>query len=613
MTSVADKMEQVSGKEDQLFSLVSKAQRGRLDDQRCTLGPTKPQQLHANSPDDDDFLQFLVKSQSQRLDDQRVTLSSLPGMEAFTIRDPKDGNVLKTNFDQFCNMVSRAHSFRKQTHPKNTLTPEAPDSVRRVSYSPQPPADSDTYNTLRTRSASFNPISDKDRMESFQGEQDQLLRLISQTQRGRMDEQCCSINPLSPSPRLMENSQSDQDVENFFKLISNTQNRRFDDQRVTLKPLPGKQAPPGMTAQESDQLFNMVSRIQGSRMDDQSCSAPKIQLGSPAPPKKTYSQPVSPTNPPSESTRRSGSFSPSSEVQNCIDQDQFFSLVHHSQHRRMDDQRCSFDPFRKSSSSPNSPNANPTAEDSEDLFNLLANFQRGRLDDQRVTLGALPGLQPSRIETKRETIKAAPQIMLTPASPAPPKKACPSPSSPSLTVCDSDTPGRPPPTSPSFCPASDRERLPYDDMSAQISFQISMRFAPHQTHGVNNQPCTFPEVFLTIGQPGETIVLPLSPRPGRPISLNVNPPKNHRSRSPSPHRSPAKQTRSRPSTPHPGDTASSISPHEDYFSLIQRVHSAQLLQNNGPNRAEPSKEAKKEKGKSSGKKEKKEGNKEKRK
>ncbi|KAK7175230.1 hypothetical protein R3I93_002205 [Phoxinus phoxinus] len=602
-------MEQVSGEQDQLFSLVSNAQRGRLDEQRCTLGPTKPQQLHANSPGGDDFLQFLVKSQSQRLDDQRVTLSALPGMEAFATRDPKDGNVLKTNFDQFCNMVSRAHSFRKQNPPKNTLTPEAPDSVRRASYSPRPPADSDTNNTLKTRSASFNPVSDKDRMESFQGEQDQMLCLVSQVQRGRMDEQRCSINPLSSSPRHKENSQSDQDVENFFKLISNTQNRRFDDQRVTLKPLPGKQAAPGMTAQESDQLFNMVSRMQGSRMDDQSCSAPKIQLGSPAPPKKSYSQPVSLTNPPSESPRRSGSFSPSSEVQNCVDQDQFFSLMHNSQHRRMDDQRCSFDPFKKPSPSPNIPNTNPTAEDPEDLFNLLANFQRGRLDDQRVTLGASPGLQPSGIETKREKNKAAPQIMLTPASPAAPKKACPDPSSPSLTACDSDTPGMPPPRSPSFCPASDRERLPNNDMSAQISFQISMRFPPHQTHGVNNQPCTFPEVFLTIGQPGETIVLPLSPSPGRPISLNVN----HRSRSPSPRRSPARQTHSRPSSPQPGDTACPISPHEDYFSLIQRVHSAQLQQSNGPNRAEPSKEARKGKGKSSGKKEKKEGNKEKRK
>jgi len=65
--------------------------------------------LYNTSADGDDFFQYLVKSQSQRLDDQRVTLSSLPGMEAFTMRDPKDRNALKTNFDQFCNMVSRAH------------------------------------------------------------------------------------------------------------------------------------------------------------------------------------------------------------------------------------------------------------------------------------------------------------------------------------------------------------------------------------------------------------------------------------------------------------------------------------------------------------------------
>lgn len=150
-------------------------------------------------------------------------------------------------------------SFRKQTHPKNTLIPEAPDSVRRVSYSPQPPADSETYNTLRTRSASFNPISDKDKMESFQvsmnayiysglryflsklhiylkyknllflflihqGEQDQLLCLVSQTQRGRMDEQRCSINPLSPSPRHMENSQSGQSVIIKFNQVNNSTN-----------------------------------------------------------------------------------------------------------------------------------------------------------------------------------------------------------------------------------------------------------------------------------------------------------------------------------------------------------------------------------------------------
>ncbi|XP_067285111.1 uncharacterized protein [Pseudorasbora parva] len=608
MTAMVDKMEQVSVEQDQLFSLVSNAQRGRIDEQRCTLGPTKPQQLHTNSPDADDFFQFLVKSQSQRLDDQRVTLSSLPGMEAFTVRDPKDGNVLKTNFDQFCNMVSRAHSFRKHMPSKNTLTPGAPGSVRRASFNPQPPADSDTYNTLKTRSASFNPISDQDRMESFQHEQDQLLCLVSQAQRGRMDEQRCSINPLSPSPRHMDNSQSDQDADNFFKLITNTQSRRLDDQRATLNLVPSKQAPPGMTAQESDQLFTMVSRKQGSRKDDQCSSAPKIQLGSPAPPKKSYSQPVSPTYPPSESTRRSGSFNPSSEVKNCMDEDQFFSMVHHAQQRRMDDQRCSFEPFKKRTPSPKKPNENPTVEDPEEFFNLLTKFQRGRLDDQRVTLSALPVLQPSGIGTMREKNKAAPQIMLTPASPAAPKKVCSRPSSPTLTVYESDMP---PPRSASFFPPSDKERLQNDDMSGQISFQISMRFPPHQVHGANDQPCPFPEVFLTIGQPGEAIVLPLTHRPSRPLSLNVNPPRNHRSRSASPHRSPARQGHSRPSSPHPGDAASPIGPYEDYFSLIQRVHTAHLQQNNERDRADPSKETKK--GKSSGRKEKKEGNKEKRK
>lgn len=51
-----------------------------------------------------------------------------------------------------------------------SLTPGAQGSMRRSSFSPQTTADTDTYNTLTTRSASFNPISDKERMdyESFQ-------------------------------------------------------------------------------------------------------------------------------------------------------------------------------------------------------------------------------------------------------------------------------------------------------------------------------------------------------------------------------------------------------------------------------------------------------------
>ncbi|XP_059389897.1 uncharacterized protein LOC132123258 isoform X2 [Carassius carassius] len=606
MTYVADKMERVSVEQDERFSLVSEAQRGRIDEeQRGFSDPTTDQQTHSYSSDPDAFFQFLVKSQSQRLDDQRVALSSLPGMEAFTIKDPKDGSVLKTNFDQICSLVSKANSFKKHDPPKMSLTPGAQDSMRRSSYNPPTAADTDTYNTLTTRSASYNPISDKDRMdyESFQRDQDQLLCLVSQAQSRRMDEQRCSINPLSPG--RMENSQSDQDVEKFFKLIASTQSRRFDDQRATLNQLPEITSPRGMTAADSDHLFSMVSRIQGSRIDDQRCYAPNIQLGSPAPPKKSQSQPISlsGSGSPSKSAQRSETFSPASEVQNCIDQDQLFSLVHHAQQRRMDDQRCSFEPFKKPSSLPNT---SQTVEDPEQFFRLVANCQSRRLDDQRVTLSSLPGIQNCSPGTKRENNKTlAPKITLTPASPAAPKKVCSRPSSPTLSISEPETPVGPPPRSASYPP----ERLLHDDLSVQMSFQISMCFPPHQTHGPDNQPCPYPEIFLTVGQQGEAIVIPLSPTPGRPLSLNVNPPGQHCSRSASPHRSPARQGHSRPSSPHPGNTASLMGPYEDYISLNQRVYTTQ---NNVRDRAELNKEAKKGKGKSGGKKEKKEGSKEKR-
>uniref|UniRef100_A0A673N362 Uncharacterized protein n=1 Tax=Sinocyclocheilus rhinocerous TaxID=307959 RepID=A0A673N362_9TELE len=109
-----------------------------------------------------------------------------------------------------------------------------------------------------------------------------FLLTISRAQSGRMDEQRCSINPLSTGH--MDNSQSGKsaNVEKFFKLIANTQNGRLDDQRATLNRLPEIKSPHGMTAQDSDQLFSS----------------------------------------PTKSSRRSGSFSPDSEVSqpHCTDQ-----------------------------------------------------------------------------------------------------------------------------------------------------------------------------------------------------------------------------------------------------------------------------------------------------
>ncbi|XP_056608281.1 G-protein-signaling modulator 1-like [Triplophysa dalaica] len=320
--------------------------------------------LRSEQADDpDEIYQLLVNSQSRRLDDQRVMLTSSPGMEAFTIKEQKETNTLKKSYDHICNMVSGAHSFRRRSPRKMPMTPASPNfSLSNPTERCDHP---DSFNKLP--SVSFSPISDKDQMDyDFQGEQDQLFCLVSQAQRGSLDKQRCSINPLSHSSRPSDlHLQTDQEAEQFFNLIANTQNRRFDDQRATLNLLPEVLHSTGVTGQESDQLFNLVSRIQGSRIDDQRCSAPHIQLGSPAPPRKSHSRPASQTVPPSQSgpTRTSASFSPVSEnqEQNSFDQDQFFSLVHHLQQSPMDDQRCSFEPSKYSSSTIKTPNTTSIA------------------------------------------------------------------------------------------------------------------------------------------------------------------------------------------------------------------------------------------------------------
>ncbi|XP_056609711.1 uncharacterized protein LOC130426789 [Triplophysa dalaica] len=219
----------------------------------------------------------------------------------------------------------------------------------------------------------------------------------------------------------------------------------------------------------------------------------------------------------------------------------------------------------------------------------------------KCALKSPPGLHIYSTENHKGGNKAStPQITLTPASPAVPQKAPPRSRSPTLMLCDS--PLR------SYSPGSDEQRLLYDDMPMQITFQISMRFPPPEACGTNIHQCQLPEVFLTVGQPGETVVLPLNPKPGRPVSFSINPPKKHHYRSASPHRSPARHERGRSSSPNRVNVTSPISPREDYFSLIQRVHTAQLQHNNGQERGDMNREPRRGKGKSGGRKEKKEGN-----
>uniref|UniRef100_A0A3Q2C694 Uncharacterized protein n=1 Tax=Cyprinodon variegatus TaxID=28743 RepID=A0A3Q2C694_CYPVA len=55
----------------------------------------------------------------------------------------------------------------------------------------------------------------------------------------------------------------------------------------------------------------------------------------------------------------------------------FFSMITHGQRGRIEDQRCALD----------------TSRDAEKLYSLLTNFQGRRLDDQRMFLPSLPGIQ----------------------------------------------------------------------------------------------------------------------------------------------------------------------------------------------------------------------------
>uniref|UniRef100_A0A8C4NMG0 Uncharacterized protein n=1 Tax=Dicentrarchus labrax TaxID=13489 RepID=A0A8C4NMG0_DICLA len=71
------------------------------------------------------------------------------------------------------------------------------------------------------------------------------------------------------------------------------------------------------------------------------------------------------------------------------EQEDLFTLMNNSQRGRMDEQRCVLNVSAQST-----PKHKPSENsESEKLFNLLANSQGSRLDDQRVSLPSLPGVR----------------------------------------------------------------------------------------------------------------------------------------------------------------------------------------------------------------------------
>ncbi|XP_039680808.1 uncharacterized protein LOC120574510 isoform X2 [Perca fluviatilis] len=604
--------EELPDEQQKFMNMISQVQPGCMDNQSCSLDSSKsapctpkhtdrkPAACTSNTDLDSDMLfSLLANTQSQRLDDQRVSLPSLPGLQKENATSTAVGDS-----SYLCYMVSKVQESRmddQRCSLPQLLTPETKCS---------PKKDTSATASGPPRSASFSPGSNigrpntKDKASQKQAltpaKEEDFLYLMSHSQRGRMDEQRCVLNVSPQSTPKHKPSQSTlpkgPDSEKFFTLLANSQGQRLDDQRVSLPSLPGIQnggTTSTSTAAEMDAsyLCSMVSKVQGSRMDEQRCSAPQIlqNVGTPFTQRKEHPKSDTSDKPPQWSSSDIRA-KPEQHQQEAspAEEEQFLKMISHAQDGRMEEQRCSLQPSRSTPATPMhngiALNSVITGADANEFFKTIASSQGRRLDDQRVALPTLPGIHGnSEIKENGRNAMAGipaspPHITVAESTPTTSRKDWSRPVSQSqMANAESGSP-RTLPKSASFTTATEYQKNLKSP--AQVTVRVSMSFTPEQGHMNINQPCAFPEVFLTLGAPGDSLVIPLSPRPGRPLSFNLNlVPKETKSRHSSPSRASPRKAHSRSSSPNQheqGSMTSPISPDEDYFSLIEKVHTYQL-------------------------------------
>ncbi|XP_059893049.1 uncharacterized protein LOC132446637 isoform X6 [Gadus macrocephalus] len=537
--------QQTSADQDGFFAMMNHVHRERMDDQRCSLTPS---------------------SSTQNLARDRPASPALKGTGPDTQQTPAEQ-------DSFFAMMNHVHRERMDDQ-RCSLTPS-----------------SSTQNLARDRPASPVLKGTGPDAQQATAEQDSFFAMMNHVHRERLDDQRCSLTPSSSTQNLAGDRPASPALQQKGSAPNVAQNKsnpsgqksslgsnltdckdRPRERSASCTPIPDAQ----QTSADQDSFFAMMNHVHRERMDDQRCSLTP----------SSSTQNLARDRPASPALKGT---SPDTQ-QATAEQDSFFAMMNHVHRERMDDQRCTLTPSSSTQNLPKDCPASPalTDTDTDMLFKSLARSQGRRLDDQRITLPSLPGIGGSSKPKGSGTARAEgqgppPQILLSEGTPVTLRKALSRPASPSRrTESCYDL-------SASFSPGSECQKI---NSPGKVTVTVSMSFTQQPGNENSDLPCEFPEVFLTLGAPGDKIVVPLSPRPGRPLSLNLNlvPKETSEPRLAPPNHA----SRSRPSSPHPGVShkhqpqatgshqneqrkpINTISPDDDYFSLIERVHAAHL-------------------------------------